>query len=160
MPNPAPTTRRPLEVYESHELVKLETWVQLARTFYLIERRIVALLGGRGLTLPQFDVLATLRFSGGCNQQELAQRLLVTKGNVCGILDRLETMGWVQRRADGADRRSNRLYLTDRGKRKIESVLPEHDKLVLAAMRALSGGAARSLRGLLDELAQTNDQPA
>src|SRR5436305_10663045 len=88
----------PLALYESAPQVRLRTWVQLARTFYRIHRRIMSALARHDVTMPQFDILATLRFSEGVTQQELAERLLVTKGNVCGVLDRLEGLGWVSRR--------------------------------------------------------------
>ena len=63
--------------------------MQLARTFYKIERSISASLAAQELTLAQFDVLATLRYGEGVTQKELAELLLVTKGNVVGLLDRL-----------------------------------------------------------------------
>ena len=59
-------------------------------------------VGAHGMTLPQFDVLATLWHGEGITQQELASRLLVTKGNVVGLIDRLCTAGLVERRADPA----------------------------------------------------------
>ena len=127
------------------------------RTFYRMQRRVVAALGQRDVTLPQFDVLATLRFSDGVTQQELAERLLVTKGNVCGVLDRLERLGWVERRPDPIDRRANRLHLTPAGRRKVESVLPAHDAIVLDAMRTLPDADVRSLRRALAELDRTNE---
>ena len=66
-----------------------------------------------GLTGPQFDVLATLHRGEGIMQQELAARMLVTKGNVTGVVDRMEALGWIERRPDPEDRRVNRLYLTE-----------------------------------------------
>ena len=147
---------RPLPLYESQEELKLRTWVQLARTFYLIQRRVASVLSGHGLTLPQFDVLATLRFGEGVTQQALAERLLVTKGNVCGVVDRLEDAGWVERRPDPNDGRANRLHLTASGRRKIDSVLPGHDALILRAMRPLSGSDAKALRSMLEEVAGAN----
>src|SRR5688572_632302 len=103
----------------------------MIRAVQLVQRRVVATLTAHGLTLPQFDVLATLRYGEGVTQQELAGRLLVTKGNVCGVLDRLERLKWVERRADPDDARANRVYLTAAGRRKIDAVLPEHDATVL-----------------------------
>src|SRR5689334_23042805 len=93
-------TGRPhrLSLYEGEDEAKLRAWAQLARAFFLVQRRIVSVLAGHDLTLPQFDVMATVRFSEGVTQQELARRLLVTKGNVCGIVTRLEDMGLVERR--------------------------------------------------------------
>jgi DNA-binding MarR family transcriptional regulator len=147
---------RHLPVYEGEAEAKLRTWVELARTFHLVQRRIVATLAGQEMTLPQFDVLATLRFGEGGTQQELAVRLLVTKGNVCGVIDRLERAGWVERRPDPKDGRANRLHLTAAGKRKVDGVLPDHDRLVLAALAELSAADAATLRGLLERVARAN----
>lgn len=126
----------------------------MVRTVSLIQRRIVAALAAHGVTVPQFDVLATLRFSEGVTQQELAERLLVTKGNVCGVLDRLERLGWVQRRPDPSDGRVNRLYLTPAGRQQVGVLLPEHDALVIDAMRSLPAAEVTSLRRMLADLEQ------
>jgi len=141
-----------LPQYEGADEARLHAWVRLARTFYRIQRRIVAALAGHDVTLPQFDVLATLRFGEGVTQQELAERLLVTKGNVCGVLDRLENLGWVERRPDEKDRRANRLHLTTAGRKKIDTLLPHHDGLVVKSLRGLSDAGVKTLRKLLDEL--------
>lgn len=149
-----------MPLYEATEELRLRTWVQMARTFYKMQRRIVSALAGRGVTLPQFDVLATLRFGEGVTQQELAERLLVTKGNVCGVLDRLERLGWVERRPDPGDRRANRLHLTRAGRGKIDGVLPAHDALVLHATRTLADADVRQLRSLLETLERADSDVA
>ena len=84
-----------LPILETSEQTMLRAWVELAGAVYKLNRRIVATLTQQDVTLPQFDVMATLRFSEGVTQQRLAERLLVTKGNVCGLLDRLERLKWV-----------------------------------------------------------------
>ena len=147
-----------LPLYEGVEEAKLRTWVQMAATFYRIQRRVVSRLAEKDVTLPQFDVLATLRFGEGVTQQELAERLLVTKGNVCGVLDRLERLGWVERRSDPKDGRANRLYLTTAGRRKVEAVLPDHDALILDALKTLSLTDVKTLRRILQDLGQANQE--
>ncbi|MBF9231894.1 MarR family transcriptional regulator [Microvirga sp. BT350] len=69
-----------------------------------------------GLSIPQFDLLSTLTEREGLSQQELAERLYVTKGNVSGLLDRMVEAGLVERRAIPGDRRSNALHLTSKGR--------------------------------------------
>ena len=66
--------------------------------------------------MPQCDVLTTLTEKEGVSQQELAERLYVTKGNISGLLDRLEAAGLVERRAIAADRRQYAIYLTEAGR--------------------------------------------
>jgi DNA-binding MarR family transcriptional regulator len=48
-------------------------------------------------------------------QSELARLLDVGKATVGGLIDRLEKSGLVERRADPADRRINKVFITDRG---------------------------------------------
>jgi DNA-binding MarR family transcriptional regulator len=154
---PPTPTPRPLPLYESPHDLRLSTWVQWVRTFYRLQRQVVDALSRHDITLPQFDVLATLRFSEGATQQELAERLLVTKGNVCGVLDRLEKLGWVKRNPDPTDGRVNRVGLTAAGRRKVEAILPDHDRTVLLMLRPLkSDQDVRALREMFRLLDQEN----
>src|ERR1700744_1691643 len=91
---------------------EIKVWVMFARVSTRLGRRLGPCLAAHGLSLSQFDVLATLRHGEGITQQDLAERLLVTKGNVVGLIDRVSAAGWVERRPDPDDRRANRLYFT------------------------------------------------
>jgi DNA-binding MarR family transcriptional regulator len=144
--------RRRLPVLPDPEELELRTWVQMMRTFTRMGRRLEQALEPHALTLPQFDILATLGRDEGITQQELAQRLLVTKGNVCGMIDRMEGNGWVERRADPQDRRANRLLLTRRGRALLAKVMPEQVDAVKAMMRVLSTLELQSLYQYLDRL--------
>src|SRR5215831_20431170 len=103
---------------------EVKVWVTFARVSARLERRLGQCLAAYGLSLSQFDVLATLWHSEGITQQELAERLLVTKGNVVGLIDRVGAAGWVERRPDPEDRRANRLYLTDSGRKLLAEAFP------------------------------------
>jgi len=67
------------------------------------------------LSLPQCDVLCALMEREGVSQQDLAERLFVTKGNISGLIDRLVTSGLVERRKLKGDRRTHAIYLTEKG---------------------------------------------
>jgi len=96
----------------------------------------------RQLSPAQVDVLATVGSSDGISQQELADTLLVTKGNVCQLLDKMETSGLLERRPD---KRVNRLFLTDQGRQVYEEVVPRHDALLAEQFRSLSDPDQREL---------------
>jgi DNA-binding MarR family transcriptional regulator len=102
-----------------------------------------------GLSIPQFDLLSTLSEQEGVSQQELAQRLYVTKGNVSGLLDRLESSGLVERRAPPQDRRSYALYLTERGRALVQEGLALQSRLVAATLGRLPTQDIAALDGLL-----------
>jgi DNA-binding MarR family transcriptional regulator len=82
----------------------------------LIAERLKAI----GLSIPQCDVLTTLTEREGISQQELAERLYVTKGNISGLIDRLAAAGHVERRSIPGDRRSHAIYLTASGRKLAE----------------------------------------
>ena len=65
-----------------------------------------------GLTRSQWWVLNNLYFNQGITQSELADLLDIEKPTLGRLLDRLEAKGWLERRADPADRRAKRVYLT------------------------------------------------
>jgi DNA-binding MarR family transcriptional regulator len=65
-----------------------------------------------GLTRSQWWVLNNLYFNEGITQSELADLLDIEKPTLGRLLDRLEGKGWLERRADPADRRAKRVYLT------------------------------------------------
>jgi DNA-binding MarR family transcriptional regulator len=127
----------------------LHAWLGLVRVYSRMQRALERVLDDAGLTLPQFDVLANLGMSEGITQQELAERLLVTKGNVCGLLDRMEAAELVQRKPDPEDRRTNRLHLTRQGRSALREAFPAHLRLIRECFDAISVTEQRSLTQLL-----------
>lgn len=127
-------------------------WLRLARVFQKVERASAEQLRGWGLTAAQFDVLAQLGTHEGITQQELADRLLVTKGNVCQLLDRMEHNGLLTRQQDG---RANRLFLTDAGRTLFSEVVPAEEGVIAERFAGLSIKEQVELAGLLRKLDQT-----
>ncbi len=124
-------------------------WMRLLRVEQKIGRVLTEDLKRWDLNLAQFDTLAHVGASEGITQQELAESLLVTKGNVCQMLDRLERRGLLSRRPDG---RANRLFLTESGRRMFDEVVPTHESLVAAQFSALSLEEQGDLMRLLGKM--------
>ena len=128
------------------------TWVELFRAHHWASRRADQMLARRGLSMAQFDVLATLRQGEGISQQDLADRLLVTKGNVCGLVERMGARGLLERRPDPADRRANCLYLTAAGRSLLDQLLPEQHELIRDSLGSLSLTDLWALQDLLSRI--------
>jgi len=124
-------------------------WLRLLRVTSKVERALGERLRGWGLNNAQFDVLAHVGAAEGITQQELADSLLVTKGNVAQLLGRVEERGLISRRREG---RTNRLYLTDEGRRLFAEVVPDHESLVDEQLSVLSRGEQERLHELLRKL--------
>lgn len=88
-----------------------------------------------GLTLPQHDVLARLLADGSLRQNDLADRLFVTKSNVTALLSRMERDGLVQRSPDPEDGRAKRVSMTPTGEQRVRASL-DRQREVAAGMIA------------------------
>lgn len=128
------------------------TWMHLLRIHQQVQKEEIAHLAKHNLTLPQFDVLVQLYQEQDITQQTLADRLFVTKGNVCGLMDRMVEQGLVERGSDPEDRRAYKLQLTPKGRALIETVLPAHRRLLTSKLGRLSPPKVQQLQSLLGEL--------
>jgi len=124
-------------------------WKQLVVTYLKLQRRVEDMLAPYGLVLSQFEALAKIARKPGMIQQELVSLLLVTKGNVGALLDRLESIGLVERRSDPNDRRANRLYLTSRGETMINEIFEKHCAGIREIMSPLDADQCRTMQSLL-----------
>ncbi|TVR07261.1 MAG: MarR family transcriptional regulator [Salinarimonadaceae bacterium] len=106
----------PQETVQESAADPIRVWLRVARLQQRLSGALASELRVIGLSIPQFDVLSTLTEGEGVTQQDLAERLYVTKGNVSGLLDRMEEGGLVERRAIPGDRRSRAVHLTVRGR--------------------------------------------
>jgi DNA-binding MarR family transcriptional regulator len=133
----------------------------IGRLQYLTER-LDALLrppfAAHGLGNGDFDVLAALRRAGSPFQLrpvELSKSLLVTTGAITKRLDRLETQGLLERKAEGSDGRAKIIRLTAAGlaltNELIEVHLSNQDRL----LRGLSQRQRSDLASLLERFAQS-----
>jgi len=105
------------------------------------------------ITLPQFDVLVQLsRRSEGMSFVELSRKLLVTSGNLTGIIDRLEREELVAREPDSADRRVVRIRLTAKGHEIVGRFVPEHVNQIENIFASVPARELRQLRDLLGKL--------
>jgi MarR family transcriptional regulator, organic hydroperoxide resistance regulator len=136
------------------EDIAVRVWFRLIR----LEARLGAAVSDRlraiGLSVPQCDVLTTLTEAEGVSQQTLAKRLYVTKGNISGLLDRLESAGLVERRSTATDRRQYEIYLTAAGRTAAERAIAIQHELIGATIgrmdRADLGAFERMLVALRD----------
>ncbi|KAB0266267.1 MarR family winged helix-turn-helix transcriptional regulator [Microvirga brassicacearum] len=115
----------------------LRAWFRFIRLHRRATSAIAGVLKSIGLSIPQFDLLSTLTEREGLSQQELAERLYVTKGNVSGLLDRMVEAGLVERRTIPGDRRSNALHLTPKGRALAEQGIAAQKAYVEATLGSL-----------------------
>ena len=144
---------RPAERNWSAEEEKaLRLWIALARCYTTYSKAIAIKVQEYGLTTAQFGVLEALHHLGPLSLGELADKLLVTGGNVTYVMDRLEALGLVYRDRSAEDRRVVQAKLTREGRALIDKVFPGHVEYVLHLSRHLDEEDRAMLRALLKKL--------
>ena len=124
-------------------------WLRLARVYHKIDHRTASTVSAWDLSVSRFDVLNHVGAQEGRNQTELANALLVTKGNICQLLDSMERDDLVERQRQG---RNKCVYLTERGRQiREESVRVQEDKIAIE-FSALSEDEQGTLARLLRKL--------
>jgi DNA-binding MarR family transcriptional regulator len=134
--------------------LKLRLWLRLLRTARPIEVELRRRLAAEfGVTLPKFDVMAALaRNEAGMTMTEVSRFLMVSNGNVTGLVDRLVADGLVVRVADKQDRRATLVRLTPKGLRLFASMAQAHAGWVEEILAGFGREQSEALVGLLDEL--------
>ena len=140
---------------ETHESLRL--WLRLLTCTHLVEKHVRKSLAAQfKTTLPRFDLMAQLeRFPDGLQMGELSRRMLVTGGNVTGIVDQLEGAGLLVRTEDPADRRAYLVKLTREGRRLFGHMAVEHESWIV---KLFSGIPKREQRLLNESLAHLRKQ--
>ncbi len=127
----------------------VRVWFRFLRLETRLQVAVAERLREIGLSVPQCDVLTTLTETQGISQQELAKRLYVTKGNISGLLDRLENAGLVERRSTAADRRQYAIFLTSPGRAAAEKAIAVQHALIAATLGKLPPDSLAAFEALL-----------
>jgi len=124
---PSPAARQ-----ESDSKVRLRLWIRLLRVSRQIEGVARERLKSQfNATLPRFDVMAALyRKPDGMLMSEISRFLMVSNGNVTGIVDRLVSNGFVARAQRNGDRRTSFMSLTRKGRAAFADMAAAHERWV------------------------------
>ncbi|RWD43634.1 MarR family transcriptional regulator [Mesorhizobium sp.] len=131
---------------------RLRLWVRLLRA----SRSSASMLRERlrqefNTTLPRFDVMAALyRAPEGMLMSDLSRFLLVSNGNVTGIVDRLVSEGLVTRARRNGDRRTSMVRLTEEGSKAFAVIAAAHESWIGELLGNVSEDEARRLTGMLN----------
>jgi DNA-binding MarR family transcriptional regulator len=137
---------------DDHQALRL--WLRLLTCSQLIEREVRARLRERyDTTLPRFDLMSQLwRYPGGLKMSELSQHLMVTGGNVTGIVDLLEKDALAERTPEPADRRAYRVRLTRAGRKAFGEMARAHEGWIVELLAGLSRKEQAGIYQLLGQL--------
>ena len=138
----------------------LDTYIKLSRAAEAVTTRINRHLQDHGLTVSQFGVLEALYHLGSLHQNQLAEKILKSSGNMTLVIDNLVKRDLVERRRDDRDWRYVNVHLTEKGQALIDEIFPTHVQQVLKTFTCLSYEEQKSLAALCRKvgLAQTESE--
>lgn len=132
----------------------LRLWLRMLGNVNLIE----SWLKGRlredfGVTLAQFDLMAEIaRDETPKTMSQVSALLMVSNGNVTGVVDRLSREGLVERLPSPEDRRAYLLSLTPLGEERFRMMAEAHERWLAQLFETLEPEFVRSLSQALREL--------
>ncbi|MFB7138088.1 MarR family winged helix-turn-helix transcriptional regulator [Gottfriedia sp. NPDC056225] len=124
-------------------------WFRLARFYLKNVRESNNQLKKWGLTTAQFDVIVHVGRNKRLTQQELADKLVVTKGNVTHLLKKMEELQWIKREVEW---KNKYLSLTEIGQKMYEEIVPTQDQFQQTQFSKLTDVEQQQLLDLLRKL--------
>ncbi len=135
---------------------ELRLWLRLLTCTNLIEAGIRKRLAEHfDTTLPRFDLLAQLeRAPKGMTLGDLSRRMMVTNGNVTGLVERLVQSGHIKRFSLPNDRRVQIVKLTAKGQTNFNRIAGAHEDWIAELFAQLS---PKDIDGLIQSLGKLKE---
>lgn len=131
------------------ERLGLLIWFRLSRAYSQSVRETHQHLKKWNLSAAQFDMLAQIGAHDRLTQQQLADKLFVTKGNITQMLSKLEELGWVKREQEW---KTKYVSLTDKGRVLFNDVVPVQEQFQASQYDGLNREEKKQLLELLKKI--------
>lgn len=137
-----------------HHRDELCLWLRLLTCTTMIEAEVRGHLREHcDVTLRRFDLMAQLdRAPDGLTPSELSRRIMVSNGNVTGLVNQLVETGHVERRVCDRDRRVQRISLTPLGRDEFRVMAALHEDWIARLFGGLTAKDSDALMRLLARL--------
>ena len=132
----------------------LIVWLRLARFYNHSIKQTNQHLQQWSITMSQFDALNQIGLHQPITQQQLGERLEVTKGNITQLLKRMETAGWIKREQEW---KTKYISLTETGQQLYKEVIPRQEQFQIDQFCGLDSEEQAQLLHLLKKLQKANE---
>lgn len=105
-----------------------------------------------GLSASEFAILELLYHKDRVPLQQIGNSILVTSGSITYNIDKLENKQYLRREPCSEDRRVIYAVLTDKGRKLMDDIFPQHAQAIQDEMQSLSLEEKKSAITLLKKL--------
>lgn len=156
LPHPLDSETKALEAPHGHKN-ELRLWLRLLTCTTMVETEIRRRLREQfDVTLPRFDLMAQLeRAPKGMTLGEISKRMMVSNGNVTGLVERLVESGHLQRTPLPTDRRVQVVTLTKAGRKAFGALAEAHEAWIAELFEGLKPTDLDKLLSLLAKVKQS-----
>lgn len=130
----------------------LDLWTKLSKAYDKVRKDQMKQMSQEKLTAPQFNVLEVLARRGPIPLKRISEELMVTGANITCVVDNLEKEDLVLRVHSKEDRRVINAELTEKGREKINGILPAYAAQMAELTSVLNESEQRQLSSLLEKL--------
>lgn len=134
---------------KTEDRLGLLLWFRLSRFYNKSIRETNQHLKEWNVSAAQFDVLAQVGGLNRLTQQELGNKLFVTKGNITQLLNKMEQLEWIHREQEGT---TKYISLTEKGKALYEEIVPPQETFQAEQFQNLNVEEQHQLLKLLKKL--------
>ncbi|WP_436866732.1 MarR family winged helix-turn-helix transcriptional regulator [Bacillus fungorum] len=134
---------------KTEDRLGLLLWFRLSRFYNKSIRETNQHLKEWNVSAAQFDVLAQVGVHDRLTQQELGNKLFVTKGNITQLLNKMEQLEWIRREQEGT---TKYISLTEKGKDLYEEIVPPQETFQAEQFQNLNVEEQQQLLQLLKKL--------
>lgn len=145
-----------LKLKKDFETTEHEALLNIYHSASLLKKQAAAFFSEHATTDVQFNLLLLLYrnsdATGGLTQVQLSDMMLVNRANITSLIDRMENAGLVARTDDPADRRSNIIRLTSKGRKLIEKIEKDYIDEIRRIMSVLKDNEMKNLITMLEKV--------
>lgn len=140
-------------VAEERKRLEATSWLAVVRAYQACSRRYAQMLSHFDLTAAQFDALSAIhRLSPDATPKGIAREMLVTRGNVTGLIQRLCDRSLVSTSRHDRDGRSFRCEMTPRGSAVFAEAGAAAARFVAGQLAPFDDGELRSTLALMTRM--------
>ncbi len=138
--------------YGEENDLNLKVVIGISRANQAIQKQSAVTFKEGGLTTAQFAVLEALYHKGTLTIQEIIKSILSTGGNMTVVINNLEKEKLIERHVNPEDKRSSLIEITQKGKKIIEEIFPNHLQSLKEVFKVLTIEEKQVLISILKKL--------